>query len=95
MRSLVASLLADQGPRLMVARSGREGLAKLQASAEHVVVVSSGVLQDVSVAEFVRADTLLSSSRQSRQIPRCCVSGRARCRCLCFWSPTVPTNCTS
>jgi CheY-like chemotaxis protein len=54
-RALVAGLLADSGSPLALARSGREALAKLQGTVEHMIVVSSGVLHDMSAAEMLAA----------------------------------------
>lgn len=54
-RALVVSLLVEDASLLLEARSGREGLGRLQASAEHMVVVCSGVLRDVSAADLLEA----------------------------------------
>jgi CheY-like chemotaxis protein len=55
MRALVGSLLEDEDSPVMVASSGRAGLARLQATTEHMVVVCSGALCDMTAAAMLAA----------------------------------------
>lgn len=55
MRDMVVGLLDDEVSTLMVAHSAREGLARLQATPDHMVVVTSGVIRDMSAADMLAA----------------------------------------